>query len=73
MSLVIRYVYDDSNVIQPPLTKVVNSVLIIHLSSQHYIDQEEKKLKIAKQSFKDPMIDNQVRAFVKFLNSINTN
>ena len=64
MSLDIVYLYDD---LGKPLTKIVNNVLRINLPSQYYIEQEEKKLEIAKKSFNDPLINKQVRAFRLFL------
>ena len=59
----IKYVYSERI---NPMTEVIVDVLTIPLSSQYYIDQEEKKLKIAKKSFNDPMIDKQVQAFYEF-------
>ena len=59
--------YISKNIIQNPLKEIKNNEIVINLSSQYYIDQEAKKLKLAKKSFNDTMIDKQYKAFNKFL------
>ena len=65
MSLDIKYTNED--VVIKPLTKIVDNTLTINLPNQYYIDQEEKKLNIAKQSFNNSQIDKQYNAFRRFL------
>jgi hypothetical protein len=51
-----------------PLTRVINNVLTINLPSQYYIEQELKKLKIARETMNDPMINLQYKALINFIN-----
>jgi hypothetical protein len=67
MSLKIIYNKEEN---REPLGLIKDGILIIGLPSQHYIDLEQKKLEIAKQSFNDIMIDKQVKAFNEFKNRI---
>ena len=55
--------------LQYPIQRIKNNVLIINLPSQHYIDQEAKKLDLAKKSFNDPMIDKMYKAFQNFISN----
>ena len=57
--------YEKGEQIQP-LQEIKNNTLVIHLSSQYQIDQEEKKLEIAQKTFNDPLIDKQYKAFHHF-------
>ena len=61
----LNIVYEFGNE-EHPLKEIKNNTLIIRLSSQYYIDQEEKKLEMARESFNDPMIDKQYSAFRRF-------
>jgi len=68
MNLEIKYI---KNELINPLSEVKNGILIINLPNKYYIEQEEKKLNIAKKSFNDIMINKQYNAFHKFLLNIN--
>ena len=62
----IEYVY-NSKTQQLPLQEIVDDTIVINLTSQYYIDQEAKKLEIAQKSFNDQMVNEQAKAFKKFL------
>ena len=63
MDLKITYKYGDK---EKPLTRIMNNTSTIYLPSQYYIEQEEKKLLIAKKSFNDPMINKMYKSFITF-------
>ena len=68
MNLNIKYVKKE---LINPLSEVKNNLLIINLPNKYYIEQEEKKLNIAKKSFNDIMINKQYNAFHNFLKQLN--